>query len=82
VTKTALHDLPMWVVTKNPSDFPGLFVARLNVWNDDADEYLPTAEVIVRENYEDMWTVMTTEKGLSFVPRYETDAEIVLGVFL
>jgi hypothetical protein len=79
--RNALHDLPMWVVTENPSDMPGMFVARLNIWNDEARTYVPTNSAVARRRKEELWIEMQ-RKGLTFVMRDPNDAPQIVGVFL
>jgi len=81
MSKTALDDLPMWVVTQNPTDMPGMFVARLNVWNNEAGQYVPTTSVVARKTRDALWIEME-RMGLTFLMRDPNDAPQIVGVFL
>lgn len=75
-----LDELPMWVVTDHPSDFPQFYVARKNVW-DGNDRYVPTGEMILRATREEIAEEMEA-MGLVFVARSDLDDPVILGTWL
>ena len=78
---SALEELPMWVVTERPRDYPEHYVARLNVWDEAGKSYVPTLNTIIRRNREELDLVMIG-KGLTFLPRDPNDAAVIVGVWL
>lgn len=77
----ALSELPMWVVTRFPSDYPQHYVARLNRWDEASKAYYPTGEMILRKTREEIDLVMFA-KGLTFLPRHPQDEPVILGTWL
>lgn len=71
--RTFTSILPMWVIYKNPSDYPGKTVARLY-------EDGPTAQVIEAEL--DDLRVRFQSQGFANIGRYEKDDPCIVEVWV
>lgn len=73
--------MSMWVIYDNPTDYPGMYVARM--WNVVTGELepQPTAEIIITANVDDLSDYFL-EQGLAFLARAEADDPKIMGVWL
>ena len=69
--------LPMWVVTKSPSDFPGKFVARLHYTLPAAE---PTKVVIIGDTIEAVREAIP--HGLFAFARYPSDDPVIVETWM
>lgn len=67
--------LSLWVVTENPSDFPGQYVARL--WHGER----ATTTKIVAEDLKSIRREML-RRGLMLVPRSPEDDPVIFEIWL
>lgn len=79
-TDDALHQLPMWVVYRNPSDYPGKFVSRCHRWDAMTKEYAPTGELLVRDSLGEINEVLRS-RGLTWLPRFGADDPVIVGTW-
>lgn len=78
----ALDQLPMWVVYRNPSDYPGKFVARLHRWDGASQQYVPTGEAMIRDSLGEINEVLRDQLHLHWLPRYAADDPVIVGTWL
>jgi hypothetical protein len=78
---SGLDQLPMWVVYDHPRDFPRNFVARKHVWNGHAQAYVPSADIIVTPDLDELHGVLA-QLGLAKLDRMPGDDPVVLETWL
>jgi hypothetical protein len=72
--------LAMWTVYKNPSDYPGKFVARR--FDVDASGPKPSASIIVMDDLEKLRDVLEFELGLVKLMRSPGDEPQIVETWL
>jgi len=68
------YDLPMWVIYKNPSDFPGKFVARLHTVDG------PTTVHFIADTLEEARKCIP--RDFVFLPRFEQDERHIVETWI
>ena len=71
--------LSMWTIYGKTADFPQHFVARK--WNVGVKSQTPTAHIILELDVEILRQHMLS-KGLTLIPRFETDHPSIIEVWL
>lgn len=66
--------LQMYVIYKNPSDYPNKYVARLY------QHFRPTDKCIVADTFEEIQKHIPC--WMHWIERYETDNPVILGVYI
>ena len=72
--------LAIWTVYKNPTDYPGKFVARR--FDIDADGPKPSASVIIAPNLKTLRSILAFEMHLICMPRNEGDEPQIVETWL
>lgn len=78
---SALDQLPMWVVYDHPKDFPRNYVARRWEWNDVAQDYFATPELMVAPDV-DMIRTELQKRGLVRLERHEDDGPKIMETWV
>jgi hypothetical protein len=73
------HTLSMWVVTKNPSDYPGKFVARLNYITAEG-RFSLAGEPLTADSLDALRAKLPL--GLHRLPRWAHDDPVIVEVWL
>jgi hypothetical protein len=72
--------LAIWTVYKNPTDYPGKFVARR--FDIDADGPKPSASVIIAPSLKTLRSILAFEMHLICMPRNEGDEPQIVETWL
>jgi len=74
------ENMPMWVICKNPSDYPGKFTARLHIIDFDTKQSIPTKEMFVADTLDEARELIP--QGLALIPRYPNDDPVIVETWI